>query len=120
MIVTISTKEESNSNKDLRVVNSWSFQNMSKNEKKILVKKGFFTCTYNTTVCYTRQAQVTTLHTKHSRTYAADKKLQFYRAVITNMLKNQKKSLSKGFLSQWATASTGQYTKHSRTYTLYS
>ena len=42
MIVTILRKR----GKDLHVVNSWSIQNMSKNEKKILVKKGFFTCTY--------------------------------------------------------------------------
>ena len=65
-------------------------------KKKILVKKGFFTCTYNTTVCYTRQAQVTTLHTKHSRTYAADKKLQFYWAVIANT-SNEKNPCQKGF-----------------------
>jgi hypothetical protein len=63
------------------VVNSWSFQNMSKNGKKSLSKR--VSSHALITQCATASTgQYITLHTKHTRKNADDEKLQFYRAVI--------------------------------------
>ena len=67
MIVTISPKEDSNSNKDLHVVNSWSFQNMSKNKRKSLPKRVFSHALYNT-VCYTQDKHRSVHYTTHYST----------------------------------------------------
>ena len=80
-MISDNTKEGS---KDLHVVNSWSFQNMSKNVKKKSLSKRVSSHAL-ITQCATQDKHRSvhyTLHTKHTRTYAADEKLQFYRAVI--------------------------------------
>ena len=79
-MISDNTKEGS---KDLHVVNSWSIQNMSKNEKKSLSKRVSSHALITQCATQDKHRSVhTTLHTKHTRTYAADEKLQFYRAVI--------------------------------------